>query len=264
MPATLPRHKTKIVCTIGPASDNRIKPDFCHFYDDTLKKLRSHGGKLVRLDAFAYLHKAPGQPNFFNRPGTWEYLKRLRGIAEKYGLTIFPEIHAEYGAGIHEEISREGYPIYDFFLPGLVIHALEWGSNEALLRWIADIQAKGLQTINMLGSHDGTNQPLGAFAWPSNQVGFLLEAKRVLRTGGVLAVDSPNRLITEQIMWSHGGHTLELSPQEWSELVSPAASVAAGNSYEWVSDLAEGSHYVVCLDADLESFFYGGGFTVEP
>jgi hypothetical protein len=52
--------------------------------------------------------------------------------------------------------------------------------------------------------------------------------------------------------------------EEWSELVSPAASVAPGNTYEWVTDLAAGRHYVVCLDADLESFFYGGGFTVEP
>ncbi|MDX2506336.1 MAG: glycosidase, partial [Gammaproteobacteria bacterium] len=89
------------------------------------------------------------------RPGTWDYLERLRGIAQKYKLIIFPEIHAEYGAGIHEEIAQEGYPIYDFFFPGLVINALDRGSNEALLRWIADIQSKGLQTINMLGSHDG-------------------------------------------------------------------------------------------------------------
>jgi glycosidase len=125
------------------------------FYDETLRKLSEFGAKIIRLDAFAYLHKAPGQPNFFNRPGTWEYLERLRKIAQKYNLIIFPEIHAEYGAGIHEEISREGYPIYDFFFPGLVIHTIEEGNNEALLRWIADIQSKGLQTINMLGSHDG-------------------------------------------------------------------------------------------------------------
>jgi sucrose phosphorylase len=125
------------------------------FYDETLRKLSEYGAKIIRLDAFAYLHKEPGQPNFFNRPGTWEYLERLRGIAQKYDLVIFPEIHAEYGAGIHEEIAREGYPIYDFFFPGLVIDALDRGGNEALLRWIADIQAKGLQTINMLGSHDG-------------------------------------------------------------------------------------------------------------
>jgi sucrose phosphorylase len=125
------------------------------FYDETLRKLSEYGAKIIRLDAFAYLHKEPGQPNFFNRPGTWEYLERLRRIAQKYELIIFPEIHAEYGAGIHEEIAREGYPIYDFFFPGLVIDALDRGTNEALLRWIADILDKGLQTINMLGSHDG-------------------------------------------------------------------------------------------------------------
>ena len=125
------------------------------FYEKTLRKLSECGAKIIRLDAFAYLHKEPGQPNFFNRPGTWAYLERLRGIAQKYELIIFPEIHAEYGAGIHEEISQQGYPIYDFFFPGLVINALDRGTNEALLRWIADIQAKGLQTINMLGSHDG-------------------------------------------------------------------------------------------------------------
>jgi sucrose phosphorylase len=125
------------------------------FYDETLRKLSEYGAKIIRLDAFAYLHKEPGQPNFFNRPGTWEYLQRLREMAQKYELIIFPEIHAEYGAGIHEEISQQGYPIYDFFFPGLVIHALEQGNNQALLSWISDIQTKGLQTINMLGSHDG-------------------------------------------------------------------------------------------------------------
>jgi len=125
------------------------------FYDETLRKLSECGARIIRLDAFAYLHKEPGQPNFFNRPGTWEYLQRLRSMAQKYDLTIFPEIHAEYGAGIHEEIAREGYPIYDFFFPGLVIDALDRGSNEALLRWLGEIQARGLQTINMLGCHDG-------------------------------------------------------------------------------------------------------------
>lgn len=125
------------------------------FYDETLHKLSAYGARIIRLDAFAYLHKEPGQSNFFNRPGTWEYLRRMRDMAQKYGLTIFPEIHAEYGAGIHEEITREGYPVYDFFFPGLVIDALERGSNQALLHWIAEIRSRGLQTINMLGCHDG-------------------------------------------------------------------------------------------------------------
>ncbi len=125
------------------------------FYDETLKKLCDCGASIIRLDAFAYLHKEPGQANFFNRPGTWEYLERLRGIARKYDLIIFPEIHAEYGSGIYQEVAGENYPIYDFFLPGLLIDALDRGTSEVLLRWIAEIQARGIKTINMLGCHDG-------------------------------------------------------------------------------------------------------------
>jgi sucrose phosphorylase len=149
----------KAVCSkrdyLGQMDLNARSKLVWQFYDDTLRKLGSYGARIIRLDAFAYLHKAPGETNFFNRPGTWEYLERLREIAEKYKLTIFPEIHAEYGAGIHEEIAGEGYPVYDFFFPGLVIDALENGDNSALLRWIGEIQKKGLQTINMLGCHDG-------------------------------------------------------------------------------------------------------------
>ncbi|MCU7875185.1 MAG: glycosidase [Candidatus Thiodiazotropha sp. (ex Lucinoma borealis)] len=125
------------------------------FYEQTLKKLKDYGAKIIRLDAFAYLHKEPGESNFFNKPGTWEYLERLKKIAKHHDLTIFPEIHTEYGTGLHEEVASKGYPIYDFFFPGLVIDALERGTNKRLLTWINNITDKGLQTINMLGCHDG-------------------------------------------------------------------------------------------------------------
>jgi sucrose phosphorylase len=125
------------------------------FYDETLAKLAGYGAKIIRLDAFAYLHKEPGKPNFFNKPGTWDYLDRLRAIAQRHDVIIFPEVHAEYGKGLHEEVAAEGYPIYDFFFPGLVIDALQRGTSAPLRRWIAEIQSRGLQTINMLGCHDG-------------------------------------------------------------------------------------------------------------
>jgi len=125
------------------------------FYDQTLAKLRGHGGRLIRLDAFAYLHKQPGEGNFFNKPGTWEYLARVRELADKYDLVLLPEIHTEYGQGLHEEVAAKGYPIYDFFFPGLVIHALEEGTNRRLLRWIGELLDKGIRTVNMLGCHDG-------------------------------------------------------------------------------------------------------------
>lgn len=140
---------------LGQMDLNARSEKVWHFYDKTLRQLRDYGAKIIRLDAFAYLHKEPGQPNFFNRPGTWDYLERLKEIAEANDLIVFPEIHAEYGTKLHEEVASKGFPIYDFFFPGLVIDALERGTNQALLRWIEEIRAKGLQTINMLGCHDG-------------------------------------------------------------------------------------------------------------
>jgi glycosidase len=125
------------------------------FYEETLKKLHDHGGKLIRLDAFSYLHKEPGKTNFFNKPGTWEYLERLKLMADKYDLILLPEIHAEHGTMLHDEVAAEGFPIYDFFFPGLIIHALDKGTNRNLYRWINELLDKNIKTINMLGCHDG-------------------------------------------------------------------------------------------------------------
>ncbi|MCC2110877.1 MAG: hypothetical protein KDJ16_02450, partial [Hyphomicrobiales bacterium] len=125
------------------------------FYDETLDKLRGYGARMIRLDAFAYLHKEPGESNFFNKPGTWDYLARLRGMAEKHDLILLPEIHAEYGKGLHEEVSAEGFPIYDFFFPGLVIDTLDRATSRPLRNWIAEIERKNIKTVNMLGCHDG-------------------------------------------------------------------------------------------------------------
>ena len=58
--------------------------------------------------------------------------------------------------------------------------------------------------------------------WSYELAGFLEEAHRVLRANGLLVLDSPNRLVTEQMLWSHGGHTVELSPGEIVELITLA------------------------------------------
>lgn len=125
------------------------------FYEETLAKVRSFGCKVLRLDAFAYLHKEIGQTNFFNKPGTWEHLERIRQIAQKNDLILLPEIHAEYGLSLHDEVAEKGYQIYDFFLPGLMIHTLEKSSNRALLKWANDIVNNQYNVVNMLGCHDG-------------------------------------------------------------------------------------------------------------
>jgi sucrose phosphorylase len=125
------------------------------FYEETLAKVKSFGCKILRLDAFAYLHKEVGQSNFFNTPGTWNHLERIKQIAQKNDLMLLPEIHAEYGLNLHDEVAQKGYTIYDFFLPGLMIHTLEKGTNKAILKWTKEIVTKGYTTVNMLGCHDG-------------------------------------------------------------------------------------------------------------
>lgn len=58
--------------------------------------------------------------------------------------------------------------------------------------------------------------------WAHELVGFLSEAHRVLSAGGRLVLDSPNRLVTEHLYWSHGGHTIELSRAEISHVLDLA------------------------------------------
>lgn len=125
------------------------------FYQDCLKKIASYGCTILRLDAFAYLHKRVGEPNFFNKPGTWEYLNRFKEMAASSKLTLLPEIHAEYGSKTHQEVSNKGYMIYDFFLPGLIIYSIENEDNKPLVKWIRELIENKYKTINMLGCHDG-------------------------------------------------------------------------------------------------------------
>lgn len=140
---------------LGQMDVNGKSPLVWEFYEEVLSKVGSLGCKILRLDAFAYLHKEVGESNFFNTPGTWDYLARINDIAKKNNLLLLPEIHAEYGMHLHDEVAAEGYFIYDFFLPGLLIHTLEKGSNRALLKWGNDIINNGFKTVNMLGCHDG-------------------------------------------------------------------------------------------------------------
>ena len=66
-------------------------------------------------------------------------------IAQKNNLTLLPEIHAEYGLHLHDEVADKGYAIYDFFLPGLMIHTLENSNSTALISWAKEIVRKRLQ-----------------------------------------------------------------------------------------------------------------------
>ena len=125
------------------------------FYRQTLETLASYGADIVRLDAFAYAPKEVGARNFLNVPGTWELLQQITEMAEPYGITLLPEIHASYEEGIYRAIAQKGYLVYDFFLPGLILDAFEEGSAEMLVQWANEVIESEMRTVNMLGCHDG-------------------------------------------------------------------------------------------------------------
>ena len=56
---------------------------------------------------------------------------------------------------IYEKISEQGYVTYDFFLPGLVIDAIENRRGTHLAAWAKKIVEKKISTVNMLGCYDG-------------------------------------------------------------------------------------------------------------
>ncbi len=140
---------------LGQMDLNIKSPLVWEFYEDTLKKLKEYGAEIVRLDAFAYAPKEPGEKNFLNDPGTWDLLSRVKELADRYDLTLLPEIHSKYEEKIHEKLAAEGYMTYDFFLPGLIIDALDRKSNEYLLYWAKELMDKNIRVVNMLGCHDG-------------------------------------------------------------------------------------------------------------
>ena len=140
---------------LGQMDLNIHSPLVMEYYRETLKKLAGYGAAIVRLDAFAYAPKEVGERNFFNDPGTWDLLAQIREMADACGLRLLPEIHTAYEERRHEEVAAKGYMVYDFFLPGLMIDALESRNPERLAAWACELLEKKIRTVNMLGCHDG-------------------------------------------------------------------------------------------------------------
>ncbi|MEG2253370.1 MAG: hypothetical protein RSC98_10045, partial [Clostridia bacterium] len=118
------------------------------------QKLAEYGAVIVRLDAFAYAPKAVGKRNFLNEMETWQVLERIKVLADRYDLTLLPEIHAAYSEKSYETSAKQGYMTYDFFLLGLIVDALENGDGALLADWARELTEKKIRTFSILGCHD--------------------------------------------------------------------------------------------------------------
>lgn len=76
--------------------------------------------------------------------------------------------------------------------------------------------------------------------WPEDVCGFFLESHRILRPGGILMIDSPNRSITSRYGWSHPEHTVELTAAETVRMTTLAGFDVTAVKGLWLCESLEG------------------------
>lgn len=119
------------------------------YLDSILKSLSDSGVTMVRLDAVGYAIKKAGK-NCFMMPETFEFIGQFAARARELGLEVLVEIHSYYKRQI--EIAKKVDWVYDFALPPLVLHALEFGRSGPLLNWLAQ---RPQNAVTVLDTHDG-------------------------------------------------------------------------------------------------------------
>ena len=119
------------------------------YYSRNLKKLASYV-PMIRFDAFAYAAKVPGTSCFFVEPEIWDVLDISTKPLKETGTQMLAEIHEEYR--IQLKLAERGHYVYDFALPLLLLHGLEFGRTDRLLNWLRICPHNQVTTLD---THDG-------------------------------------------------------------------------------------------------------------
>jgi sucrose phosphorylase len=124
------------------------------------------GGKMLRLDAVAYLWKEDGSP-CIHHPKTHAVVKLFRAVIDYLNLDML--LLTETNVPHRENISYfgesgsdapagdEAHLVYNFALPPLTLYAALSGDSGPLKKWAAELPAlpPGRYYLNFLASHDG-------------------------------------------------------------------------------------------------------------
>ncbi|MDY6868755.1 MAG: sucrose phosphorylase [Chloroflexota bacterium] len=120
------------------------------FFSDIIMHFNKNGVKCVRLDAVGYVIKKIGTSCFFVEPEIFDFLSWMNDLADKNGIELLPEVHAEYATQL--KLVEKGYWIYDFILPYLILESIITKKSGNLIRYLRD---RPSQQITMLDCHDG-------------------------------------------------------------------------------------------------------------
>lgn len=138
---------------------NYANPDVLFEMLDILLFYVYMGAKTIRLDAIAYLWKKIGT-SCIHLPETHEVVKLMRDMLDLLAPNVL--IITETNVPKKDNFSYfgngdEAHMIYQFPLPPLVVHTLQSGNSEALLKWAGTLEKTPSKTtfFNFLSSHDG-------------------------------------------------------------------------------------------------------------
>jgi sucrose phosphorylase len=155
-------------------------PDVLFEFLDILLFYASHGARIVRLDAVAFLWKRIGT-SCLHLPETHEVVKLMRDVLELVAPNVL--LLTETNVPHEENISYfgqgdEAHLVYQFSLPPLLLHALHTGNTRYLHDWAANMDPppEGCTFLNFTASHDGIGvRPLEGII-PDEELAALIEA----------------------------------------------------------------------------------------
>ena len=138
---------------------NFSNPDVLFEFLDILLLYVSHGAKIIRLDAIAYLWKKPGT-SCVNLPETHEVVKILRDVLDVVdrGVLLLTETNLPHEQNIsYFGNGDEAHMVYQFSLPPLLLHALHTGQTRYIKEWASSLPEvpQGCTFLNFTASHDG-------------------------------------------------------------------------------------------------------------
>lgn len=180
--STATRHGERLVWTTFSADQMDVdfsNPDLLFEFIAILLLYVSHGAKIIRLDAVAFLWKEVGT-RCLHLEQTHEVIKLLRGVLELVAPDVL--LLADSNAPGDESIGYfgdgdEAQLVSQFSLPPLLLLALYTGNASHLTRWAADLEAPpGCSFLNFTASQDGIGLgPLEELV-TDDERGLLIEA----------------------------------------------------------------------------------------